>query len=378
MPVDLQGPDLYVHLPGLKPVTEMLDRQANAARRCRDYAEDAYSETDYGPGPLRNAQTGVINYLAGTHDRVRGDVREYFDEVHTFASGQAARVQEAVDLYETTDFELAADLDASLYQPARRAEVRELGRAGNPDPYRVTAVSLEPREPADALVPWPDYRADYPFRPDWIGTGRARDTIWEVTWLAHALGMLPRPIDIVAELLDPFTGDWAGFKACGDALVSLAEASRDLHANVGWIEQRVDAVWQGNAADACWLQVRRLQRSLSQVPPVLDGYAEVYEETVTTVRELQEQAAAVLAEALDWAVAVLLGQAGVAGKVLGWFLPPSGLLEVARLIYHLLDLVQLARQAVWDFEARCQLGMLNGPQLESGLPQVPRPSSGYH
>jgi hypothetical protein len=305
----------------------MLERQADASRRGRDYAEDAYSALDYGPGPLRNATAGIINQLAGTHNNIRGEVIDYLDDVRDFASTQGERVRESVALYETTDLEIAEMLDASLYQPERRTAVLQLGRSNNLAPVRAMVTSLEPREPATALKPLTDYHEEFPFQPEWIGTGRARDTIWQVTWIAHKLGLMSRPVDIVADLLDPFTGDWAGLKACGDALANLAEAARDLHANVGWIEQRVDAVWLGNAADACWLRIRELQGSL---------------------------------------------------LLAGMFFPPASLLRVVELVYTLLDLVQLAIEAVWDFNARCELGMLNGPQSRVSMPEVPGPSAGYH
>src|SRR6266542_3743381 len=58
------------------------------------------------------------------------------------------------------------------------------------------------------------------------------------------------------------TGNWAGMHACADALANLAEAARLLQGNADWIALRVEAVWLGNAADACWIKVRGLAKAL--------------------------------------------------------------------------------------------------------------------
>jgi len=207
--------------------------------------------------------------------------------------------------------EIAAMLDASLYLPERREEVQDLGGSEVVEPDRETVGSLEPREPADQLKPLPDFRSEIPFQPEWVGPGKARDTIWEVTYIAHELGLISRPIDIAVEIAGPFTGDWAGFKACGDALANMANAAYDLNVNVRWIGQHIDAVWQGNVADACWLHTRMLERSLSQAPSVLEGYSIAYSDVVTRIQELEKRAAEVVAEALDWGIAALIGKSGL-------------------------------------------------------------------
>lgn len=88
----------------------MFDRQAEASRRCRDYAEDAYSAMD-GPGPFRNAATGI-----------------------EFGGGQSEKIREAIALYESTDMEIAAMLwtQASTYRnAARRFKTSDDGRSSN-------------------------------------------------------------------------------------------------------------------------------------------------------------------------------------------------------------------------------------------------------
>lgn len=260
MATDLRSPDLEVYLPALREVPEMLDRRAEAARRCRNYAEDAYREAETGIGPGRTSGAGIINHLAGTHARIRDEVTTYFAEVRNYATQQGEKVRESVDLYWSTDMEVAATLDQSLWSIEAQessADARARGRSSGLDPGRPEAMRWEPEEPADALRDLVDYRADLPFEPEWAAAGspvgKIRDTIWQVTSWATELGICPRPYDVLTELVIPFTGDWAGMRSCGDALANLSVAAGRLNVNAAWIVRRVDAVWQGVVADAAFV-----------------------------------------------------------------------------------------------------------------------------
>lgn len=111
-------------------------------------------------------------------------MRNFYRAVSVAAAQQERDVQEAVST--------SLDLD--------RPQVRELERA----------------EPADALKPLTDYRAEYPSEPAWAGrvsgAGILRDTIWQITSLAAHIGLLPRPWDPLDDLVIPLTGDWAGLR----------------------------------------------------------------------------------------------------------------------------------------------------------------------
>jgi hypothetical protein len=378
-----------VYLPSLSEVPGMLDRVAEASRRCEEYAEDGYSAMDHGPGPLRNAEAGLINLISGTHNRIRGEVVGYFGDVRSFGTGQGDKVAESIDLYQRTDEELATTLDQTLWSievQAMQAEASELRLSSELDIERPEAVKLEPEDPVTALVPLTDYRAEMPFVPEWAGddtlAGRGRDAIWQVTHVAADMGLLSRPYDVIAELVIPFTGDWAGMKSCGDALDNLTIGTGRLKANTFWTSRRVDAVWFGIVADACFLQVHRLGLSLRDAVPALEAYAKAYHDVVVKIRDLEHKAGEVLVEVLDWALvvvaAVLTPPVGVAdffNKIFDYFVPPTGVLEVVIRVLHLLDILSLATQAMWDFESQVELGMLHGRGVSAPMPTVPEPSS---
>lgn len=152
-----------------------------------------------------------------------------------------------------------------------------------------------------------------------------------------------------------------------------------LHANAGWIELRIDGSWHGNAADACWVQVRQLQRSLEPAPFVLERYADAYRDVTDTIRSLEERVEEALMELIDWAVvavtAAYQGPWPVVAKLLTYGFPPKpALIQAVTLVYRIMDLLELAVQAVWDFNARCELGMLT---TDLSMPAVPSPASLY-
>jgi hypothetical protein len=115
------------------------------------------------------------------------------------------------------------------------------------------------------------------------------------------------------DLVIPMVGDWAGMQACGEALGHLAEATRALSTNAGWIALRVEGAWLGNAADACWDRLRRLELAVAQAPAVLGRMSAAYLGVCDEIRAAQELAEFAVSELLDWAAA--LGLAGLTAGV---------------------------------------------------------------
>jgi hypothetical protein len=386
-----------VDVPLLARVPPMFEDLASSAEECRVYAEEAYAAMDRGQGPWRNMDAGIINQLTFTHNRIRRELQGYFGGVRAFADEQGDKVRDAVELYRTTDRELAETLDQTLFDRPTQDDVRSVvGRLSSLDlDARVLQGPYLPADPASHLRPPPDYRGYEPsWRPpldtnDELSAGSlARDLIWHGSSFAARFGV-GRPLDIVSEVVVPFTGDWAALKACGDALRCLDRATGDLYGNTRWIADWINSVWQGNAADACWLHVRQLERSLNEVTearnPVLVLYADAYHDVVDEVQRLERIAGGLAEELLDWVASVLLTavpplnavpELNVIGKIWSVINPPDAIFQIGKLVFDLLDTVRLAVQAVWDFNARCELGAL--VPVNGQLPGVPAPSVGYH
>jgi hypothetical protein len=380
----------------LANVPPMFEDLAEGAEQCRAYAEVPYAEMDMGPGPLRNVGAGIINQLTFTHNRIRAELQEYFSAVHTFTAEQGDKVADAVHIYETTEWEIAVTLDQSLFSQPLQDAVREMGGRSPdlmPDSRIIEGPHL-PGDPASELRPLTDYRAEHPYVPNFrhpldatsdlsLGTF-VRDVIWHATSLCARFGLC-EPLDIVSEIVIPFTGDWAGLKACGDALHNLDGAVDHLYGGTRWVADWINACWQGNAADACWLRTRQLENSLlgARTPlRVLRLYGDAYHDVVDEVKNLERIAEGLILELLDWGATVVVATIPVVGPFIAgfnniWDLvnPPDSLVQKAMLANELRETVLLALQAVFSFNARCALGAL--VPVNGALPAVPEPSALY-
>lgn len=345
-----------VNLPALRAVPAMLERLAGDARACRDYAEDAYARMD-GPNHA-DMDVGIINRLAGNHARIRHEVRTFFDDTRGVGIAQRDGVAASVRGYESTDLARSAALDALIgptpLDPALHREPRL-----HPEWLQVQVV--EQAHPRDALKRLPDYRAEYPYEPQWSDllspASLARDAVWGLTALAAKVGICDRAYDPLDEWTLPLVGDWAGLRACGEALHNLGPATGSLAANATWIGLRVEGSWQGNAADACWDMLSRTESAILFAPDLLTRLGAAYLGVVGDVRKLEEVAEFAIIELLDRVVETLL-----VAETLGtsWLLPPA---------HYLSDLqrVEAAVEKVVDAIERIKIAVSNGDSLLSGL-----------
>jgi hypothetical protein len=94
---------------------------------------------------LRNTDAGIINQLTFTHNRIRRELQEYFGGVRLFADEQGAKVRDAVELYRTTERELAATMDQTLFDQPTQDDVRsEEGRLRSLESGRSSSARAVP------------------------------------------------------------------------------------------------------------------------------------------------------------------------------------------------------------------------------------------
>ena len=294
-----------VNLPALRAVPDMLDRLIGDAQACGDYAENTYARMDDSGQP--NFRAGLINRLAGNHARIRGEVQTFFGNTQRVGGAERDAVAASVEQYETTDLARCAALDA-LIKPTPLDPA--LHREPHLQPGWLQVRVAEQAHPRDALRPLPDYRAEYPYEPQWSDllspASLARDAVWGMTALAAKVGLCERAYDPVEEWTVPLVGDWAGLRACGEALSNLSRATSALGANAVWIGLRVEGSWQGNAADACWDVLHRTDVAINAAPDVFTRLGAAYLRVVEDVRELEELLEFAIVELLDWVVDALL------------------------------------------------------------------------
>ncbi|WP_213454978.1 hypothetical protein [Rhizomonospora bruguierae] len=358
-----------VILPALREVPDMLNRLSGDAAACATYTEDVYGRLDAAGRP--NFRAGLINVLAGNHARIRREVHTFFGDAERVAAGQRDAVAASVRRYETSDTAVAGTLDAMIPPTALDPEWRR-EPVLHPEWEQVRIV--ERGHPRDALKPLPDYRAEYPYEPRWADllspASLARDAVWGMTALGAKLGICDRPYDPLDEWTLPLVGDWAGLRACGEALTNLKSATEILAANGTWIGLRVEGCWLGNAADACWNVLHRTEDALRVAPDALARLAAAYLTVVEDVRKLEEVIEYAIVDLLDRVVDALLSvETAGAGMLLYSGHVLADLRRVYDAVTTVTDKIAQLRLAVENGDA--VLSHLGLVEAEAHLPALP-------
>ncbi|GLL05114.1 hypothetical protein [Dactylosporangium matsuzakiense] len=141
-------------------------------------------------------------------------------------------------------------------------------------------------------------------------------------------------------------GDWEEMAKAGIALGNLADFCRAEGANLQQIATKLDAGWDGNAADGAYEYFTNVATTVMQLQEPLAGAPEKYIETAKGMWQLGSQATN-LAEALvdSLIVAAAAAAAGTAlvetgvGAVVGWGIAA---IEIARAIQMISKLTAIA------------------------------------
>lgn len=282
-----------VDVPRLAVVPFWLEELAEDADRCARYADAAF-DFDLGAGSLNRGSV--------VHAEVRETVSGFFSTIANQARRLSTSIDKCVRDYEAVDLQTAASFDARVPTVDRPDWTRL-------DTMRTDIPQANGRplnEPANQLKTLIDYRPEWPYEPQWADlfspANICRDTLMGVNWLAVQVGIADRIYDPMDNLAVPWFGNWAGMKACSDALRNVSAACSDLQNNCEWIELRVTAIWQGNAADAAWMQLWELGNYIKTAIAPLDHFSAAYAEVVDEMAKLEEIMEIVIGEAIDYAV----------------------------------------------------------------------------
>jgi hypothetical protein len=216
----------------------------------------------------------------------------------------------ANSLYLRTDRSAAAREDAAM--PTPRADALCPPAPATPpgdaaptraDPTLPAAVFTDPVCPAGWYGQLPDHRSDHPYRFDYFDTfsptSWGREVIWKATGLAAHLGLMDRPYDVVAEAVEPLSGNWAAYLTCADVYDNLAGAVADTARCMTDGAHTIGRVWTGNAAEACAQSMRSFATELDGVPGPLHRTADTYREVAEGAYRQGEAVAAILTLILD-------------------------------------------------------------------------------
>jgi uncharacterized protein YukE len=240
---------------------------------------------------------GLINELAGTHDRLVAEITGFLRRAGTdHAERYSVAVHQAVRAYQTSDGQASARLDASLpgvidpSVPAHLAD-QSLGPGIFDDPSCLT------------LATPPNYQAQYPYQPEWYDllspSSIPRDIIWQVTGALTKLGLCPEQIDVYEEITAPFCGDWAGLERVSFALTQVHRALFFVSGRLDEEASALERVWTGHAAGNCRSVLRRFAHDLRVAEDLVVAIAAEYHQVAVTAREQGEAMATMISMILD-------------------------------------------------------------------------------
>jgi hypothetical protein len=353
-------------LPGL---AELLYRRRDDLITGRDFvARHAVLE----PG-----EVGMLNACLGVHEEVVAAVSQFLgNAAHLRADYLGHGVAQCVNYYRTADISAATALDASYgsgyadgYPPPPQAD-QSLG----PQIFIDHACSsyAEPRDYHDENRPIQS-------KLDWLSpTTDIREAVWQVTKWATDLHLMDHPTDTARELIEPFTGDWAAFRACADVWRTVGVEVGLQYASIERATQQLPRVWTGHAATDCDNALTLVGSDLRDAAGTLGNLALAYEETAETIKELTGLLITEYTVLGDTAISALLEQAAPLEKI-------AIIGKVVEHVERCAHLVSLAWHQVEIFRAdaklvRSEFGVVGKPGPLAlhplGTVHVPAPSTG--
>lgn len=372
-------------------LSEMMDRRWEDFESGRTYLK---ANTHFS---VLNA--GLLNDLLGQHQKIVDSIDEFLSgAAQRFAGPCATAVIEADLSYRNSDRDAAARADAALPAPGTvlqghgpAAAVPEPAApppTGPADQSLDRSVFVDMRCPTAWLQPPSDHRGDHLIEMSPLDalspTSVLRDVIWGATGLAARFGLLHRPYDIIAEVVQPLSGDWSGYVRCADVYDNLAHAIEDAAACADDGRMTIDRVWTGNAADACITAIAAFSTNLRAAVEPLHRTAEAYRTVAETVRADSEVLAAALILLTDFIIES--GLEAPSGLLEAPYQFVTGAVDLERLTSKTFDIARIMEK-MWEVSKAIMNGAEGNvaglglvwdstpvPAMSATTPNLPRPA----
>jgi len=303
---------MKVDLDVLRKLPDQMDRLVDDAVESKTYLTDGVNES------LGGAEPGLINLFAGEHMEARQKVEDFLDELATAtAPGFSSATAAAISHYESTDEDSAADIDDSItVDPDDLGDVNDSLSTLYRDPDLPDNLFDDREEPTDALKKVKDYNGDgFGGTPEWLDllspTAWIVDTVYGVTSVAADLGILDRAYNMRDEFVKPFTGDWAGVRACADYYEHVADSLTSMAANLTWATYSASSCWEANASDACQISLTDLKNTLISASSTLGPLSAEYTQAAVEINGERAILTGLLTELTDAAI-IAAGAAALA------------------------------------------------------------------
>ncbi|WP_432827311.1 hypothetical protein [Dactylosporangium sp. CA-092794] len=199
---------------------------------------------------------------------------------------------------------------------------------------------------------------------------------WITALLEQAIGI--DPIAWCAQLLQ---GDWTAFEQCGLAYANLGRACHRLGLIVEQELLKLDAEWDGNAADAAYVYFSDLATKVAALRGPLEQAAKDYHDAGRGVwlvgSQVQNLLEAIIDEAIIAAAAAAIGSALVetgVGTIAGYGVAA---IQIARIIEKFAQVSQKIQYGGTLMQGFIGEGMAIGYQGGGDLGRYPLPGNAY-
>ncbi|WP_422734458.1 hypothetical protein ACN26Y_06275 [Micromonospora sp. WMMD558] len=120
--------------------------------------------------------------------------------------------------------------------------------------------------------------------------------------------------DVIGTITNVFVGDWQSFYKAGDAYGNLGQSLQALGQNVSLTAAQMDHQWDGQAADAAFVYLRKLATAAVEQNVVLTQIEENYHEAARAIWLLADMIGGLIKMMID--KAIIIGVSAAAGTAL--------------------------------------------------------------
>lgn len=307
--------------------TADLDAYGGQVGRAAEDAEAIKQYVDKYGSHLQGSTVDQGLFLAGLdlHEDAMNKGKSALGRVHTLLDRSSDELTKSSTYYEQTDRTQAEELDAT-YPGSKRGTPKE-------------GVKQSFTDTAD-----PSAELKAPSTPENFSHGPINDGIETLSnWLSPTYWSLEAikfvfqaEKDPLEQALDWFTGDWAEYAKCGEMWSNSGSAMNAVSANIANGNAKLDASWDGNAADTAYVYFSELSKEIDKLGDNLKDLETHYTQLALAVFEgmntvkgiLSAMADSLILIELEVAAGTLLAETGV-GLLIGY---GAAIYEVTRVI----------------------------------------------
>ena len=362
----------YADGTGMGALAKQIDRITDALNKGKKYVGQ-YADLGFFSGE------GLLLYVVGPHETAYHNMTTELMQFANMTSRISGAITSCEEHYWHVDQQNKQNADYLL-----RTEDSQVPNIANQQD--LDSVKYDHSKGASSLpgAHWSAFRdaahpGDHYVKPAFVDNSQE----WNFNFLSDA----PSPsawmrlfvqkefhIDIFAEVVNYFSGDWSAYEKAGLVWNALGKAYSDMTANMRRAAADTPSAWKGNAAECCQECLIQVAKCLDEMPGLCKKYAKAYSDATSLAAEASSALTDILADIIDnLAYAALAEGIGallsetVVGGIAGFGAAAFYIARVGELVYAAYEAMDKFVKAVTKAVA-----LIDGLKLASeNLPALP-------